>query len=231
MLIVTRDGLELEDCFALAAACGLTDLGTWGPQGTPTKRVSGYREGVPLELIWWSHAHAEAAVDAIFTGDSSTSADALANGLALRTSGLLARWQERLRHYPDELAAARIEDAALPWGGFHASGMLTLARPGDRLQLVEWLLDACLRVLQIVYAVNRVWPPTTKRLAERVQELSVKPERLAERIEEVLTEPDPFRALIVLCELQLDALALAPGGPNVDRAKRWVTEALELLQR
>ena len=70
----------------------------------------------------------------------------------------------------------------------------------------------------------------TKRLADRVQELAVKPDRLAERIEEVLSEPDPTRAMIALCELQLDALALAPSGPNVDRAKRWVGEALEVLR-
>ena len=76
----------------------------------PTKRVSGYRDGVPMELIWWSRAHAESAIDAIFTGELSATADAIANGVALRTSGLLAQWQERLRHYPDELAGAQIED-------------------------------------------------------------------------------------------------------------------------
>src|SRR3954469_12804234 len=133
MLLVTRDEPELDECYALAGAAGLTDLGSWGAQGTPTKRVSGYRDGVPIELIWWSRAHAQKAVDAIFEGDPSATADALANGVALRTSGLLARWQERLRHYPDELAAARIEDAALTWGGFAAAGLLTLVRPGERL--------------------------------------------------------------------------------------------------
>ena len=231
MLFVTTEQLELAECFEHAHRLGFEQVDTWGPQGVPTNRVFGFVDGVPVETIWWSREFAEASVDSIVAGQPSGSAEALVNGVSLRSVGLLEDWQERLRVYPDDLAAARIEDAALPWGGFHASGLLTVTRPGDRLQLVEWLLDACLRVLQIVYAVNRVWPPTTKRLAERVQELSVKPERLAERIEEVLTEPDPFRALIVLCELQLDALALAPGGPNVDRAKRWVTEALELLQR
>jgi len=178
MLIVTQGELELGDCFSLAAACGLTDLGTWGQQGVPTKRVSGYRDGVPLELIWWSRAHAESAIDAIFAGDLSVTADAVANGAALRTSGLLTRWQERLRHYPDELAGARIEDAALTWGGFAPEGLLTLLRPGDRLALVERMVDDASRVARIVFALNHVWQPTLKRLADRAATLTHKPERL-----------------------------------------------------
>jgi hypothetical protein len=229
-LFVTSEQLELAECFEHARRLGFERMDTWGVQGTPTNRVFGYLEGVPVETIWWSRDFAEASVARMVAGEPSGSAEALANGVSLRSVGLLEKWQERLRNYPDGVAAARIEDAALPWGGFHASGMLTLARPGDRLQLVEWLLDSCLRVLQIVYAVNRAWPPTTKRLAERVRELAVKPERLAERIEEILTEPDPTQAMVVLCELQLDTLALAPSGPNVDRARSWVSEALEILR-
>src|SRR5919198_4544543 len=154
MLIVTRDELDLGECFSLAATAGLTDLDTWGQQGVPTKRVSGYRDGAPLELIWWSRAHAEAAVDAIFTGDSSTAGDALANGVALRTSGLLAQWQERLRHYPDELAAARIEDAALTWGGFAPAGLLTIIRPGERLALLEGVGDDAARGARLPLALH-----------------------------------------------------------------------------
>jgi hypothetical protein len=229
MLIVTAGEPELEQCFSLAAACGLTGLGTWGPQGGPTQRVSGYREGVPIELIWWSQAHAETAVDAIFAGDPSATADALANGIALRTSGLLAPWQERLRHYPDELARARIEDAALTWGGFAPAGLLTLVRPGERLALVERMVDDAARVVRIVFALNHVWQPTLKRLADRAATLPVKPERMAERIEEALTEPDPRRALIAMTELQSDTVALAPDGPNVDRARTWLRHGRDIL--
>src|SRR5262245_42250465 len=126
LLVVARDELELDDCFSLAAAAGLDGLGTWGQQGVPTKRVSGDRDGVALELVWWSREHAEVAIEAIFEGDSSSTGDALAHGVALRTSGLLEQWQERLRDYPEELAGARIEDAALTWGGFAAAGLLTI---------------------------------------------------------------------------------------------------------
>lgn len=229
MLIVTQGEPDLADCFSFAAACGVTDLGTWGQQGAPTKRVSGYRDGVPVELIWWSRAHAESAIDAIFADDLSATADAIANGVALRTSGLLAQWQERLRHYPEELARARIEDAALTWGGFAAAGLLTLVRPGERLALVERMVDDASRVVRIVFALNRVWQPTLKRLADRAATLSHKPERLAERIEEALTEPDPHRALLVMTELQAETVALAPDGPNIDRARKWLSDGREIL--
>src|SRR5439155_2147486 len=176
MLIVTQGELELGDCFSLAAACGLTDLDTWGQQGVPTKRVSGYRDGVPLELVWWSRAHAESAIDAIFAGEPSGTPDALAHGVALRTSGLLAEWQERLRHYPHELARAQTEDAALTWGGFAPAGLLTIVRQGERLSLLERMVDDAIRVVRIVFALNRVWQPTTTRHAYPVETQAHRPE-------------------------------------------------------
>jgi predicted nucleotidyltransferase len=231
MLVVTAGEPELDECFSLAAACGLTDLGTWGVQGVATKRVSGDRDGVPIELIWWSRAHAEAAVEAIFAGDPSAAADALAHGIALRTSGLLAHWQERLRDYPDELASARIEDAALTWGGFAAAGLLTLIRPGERLALVERMVEDASRVVTIVFALNRTWQPTNKRLAARAGALPIKPDGLAERIEAALMEPDPRRALLTMTELQLDTVELAPDGPNVERARTWLAKGRAILSR
>jgi hypothetical protein len=230
MLVVPREPLALEECYRLARDASLTGLDSWGPQGGPAQRVSGYREGVPLELIWWHRAHAEAQVDAIFAGQVTATADAIAHGVALRTSGLLAAWQERLGNYPDELAATQIEEAANRWGGFTPAGLLTVARPGERFSLVEWLFDGALRVQTIVFAVNRVWPPTTKRLAVRVAPLTIKPDRLAERIEEALTEPDPRRALLVMTELQLDTVLLAPDGPMVERARTWLREAADLVR-
>jgi hypothetical protein len=231
MLVVTPEVLPLETCFEHARAAGLTNLGTWGPQDTPARRVSGLREGVPVELIWWSREFAEIQLSGLLGGRVTSSADAIFHGVALRTDGLFAEWQERLRSYPDEVAAAEIEDAALPWGGFAAEGLLTLTRPGERFALVEWMLDGAVRVVRIVFALNRVWVPTTKRLALRVEPLPVKPDRLAERIDEALSEPDPNAALLVLTQLQLDTVELAPSGPNVDRARIWLTDGVEILRR
>ena len=56
-----------------------------------------------------------------------------------------------------------------------------------------------------------------------------KPERLAERIAEALTEPDPQRALLVMAQLQAETLELAPDGPNVDRARKWIDEGRRIL--
>jgi predicted nucleotidyltransferase len=230
MLLVTREPLELEECFRLARAAGLDELGTWGAQAGPARRVSGYRERVPVELIWWPHDYAEEQIDALLAGAMHSTADALAHGIPLRTTGRLAAWQERLRAYPPDLATSQIEEAALPWGGFSATGLLTLTRPGDRLALTEWVLDSAIRVLTIVFALNRAWQPTTKRVAVRVAALQIKPDRLVERIEAALTESDPRRALRVMTELQLDTVLLAPSSPNVDRARTWLAEGLNILR-
>ena len=225
MLVVPAEPLTLDECFTLVAAAGLTGLDTWGNPSTPARRVSGYLDGVPIETIWWHRGLAEEQLAA----PSQATGDALVNAIPLKTRGLLAEWQERLRHYPEELVAARCEEAAERWGGFTPAGLLTIARPGERLQRAEWLVDAANRVHAIVFALNRSWQPTTKRLSLRLEPLAVKPERMAERIEEALAEADPFRALRVMTQLQLDAVHLAPDGPNVDRARRWLGEALEVL--
>ena len=226
MLVVTPDQLSLDACFALAAAAGLTGLDTWGDPSTPSRRVSGYLDGVPIETIWWHRAYADEQLAA----PSQALGDALVHAVPLKTGGLLARWQQRLAVVPDEVALARIEEAAQRWGGFTPAGLLTVARPNDSLARVEWMVDAAARVLAIVYAVNRVWQPKTKRLAARAEALAVKPDRLAERIEAAFDERDPRTALRILTELQLDTVRLAPPGPYVDRARTWLAEAVELLR-
>src|SRR5262245_30293816 len=63
-----------------------------------------------------------------------------------------------------------------------------------------------------------------------VAELTRKPDRLAERLEEALTEPDPRRAVRVMTEVQAETVELAPDGPNINRARTWLNDALELLR-
>jgi predicted nucleotidyltransferase len=222
MLVVTGEQPVKQWCFEHCALGG--ELGSWGAQDTPSVRVSGYRDGVPIEQVWWSRAFAEEQIAA------HVSADAIANGIPLRTGGLLERWQASLREYPEELARARIEEAALTWGGFAPEGFRTLTRPGERFALVERLVDDASRVCRIVFAVNRVWEPTHKRLALRVEPLAIKPEALAERIATALSELDPVVAVRTVTRLQIDTVALAPSGPNIDRAREWLPKVLEALE-
>ena len=223
MLVVTEEPVSLERAFELAAVAGLQERDSWGDPATPTRRVFGYLDGVSIETIWWSRELAEQQFD----GPGSD--QALLHGVGLRTSGLLARWQERLAVYPDELAAERIEQAAERWGGFAPSAILTIARPDAALARAEWLVDSAQRVLAIVFALNHERQPTAKRLAASVAPLAVKPARLPERIEEALAETDPRRALRCMAELQLETASLAPEGPNVVRARRWLAEVVEVL--
>jgi predicted nucleotidyltransferase len=224
LLVVTEDPLSLAEAFELARRTGLEERDSWGDPSTPTRRVFGYLDGQPIETIWWSRELAEESFAA------GGSAEAIANGVPLRTSGLLARWQEQLADYPDELAAERIEQAAERWGGFAPAGLLTIVREDTTLARMEWLVEAAQHVLAIVFALNRVHQPTAKRLAARVESLSIKPKRLAERIEEALTEPDPRRALLTMSELQLETVRLAPDGPNIDRARAWLAAGIEVLR-
>jgi predicted nucleotidyltransferase len=225
MLVITEEQLSLDEALELARCASLEKRDSWGDPSTPTRRVFGYLDGRPVETIWWSR---ELAEELFATGGS---AEALAHGSALRTSGLLADWQKLLADYPDELAAERIEKAAERWGGFAPEGLLTIVREDAALARMEWLVESAQRVLAIVFALNRVPLPTAKRLAARVEALASKPERLAERIDQALGEPDARRAVLTMTELQLDTVRLAPSGPNVDRARAWLAAGLAVLQQ
>jgi predicted nucleotidyltransferase len=223
MLVLTEEPLSLAEAFALCEAAGLVDTDTWGDPATATRRVHGYLDGQSIETIWWFPALAE---ERFATGNS---AEAIANGVALRGGTWLASAQERLADFSDERVAALCEQAAERWGGWTPRGILTITRDDTALARMEWLVESAQRVLQIIFAANRVHPPTAKRLAARVEQLAIKPDRLAARIDEALAEPDPRRALLTMTELQLDTLAVAPSGPNVDRARTWLAGAREAL--
>ena len=123
MLIVTPGEPELDECFALAAACGLTDLGTWGRQGEPTKRVSGYREGVPIELIWWSRRARRDGGRRDLRGRALTRRPTRwPTASPCARPGCWREWQERLRDYPDELAGAGSRTRRSPGAGSRRPG-------------------------------------------------------------------------------------------------------------
>lgn len=235
LLLVPQELAPLPGCVRALEAGGFEDVTTWTPPGGDSWWTGGSFEGVRVEAIWWAPAKVEERLDGILAArivDHARlrTAEALANGLPLRTEGGLAAWQERLAVYPPALAEAVIEDAAESWGGDPPETMLTLLRPGDRLALTEWLRDDAERVLRILHALNRAWEPGWKRLPARAAALAAKPDRLVERIEEALLEPDGRRALRLSAELAADTVALAPATPSVGRARLWLPALVEVLR-
>jgi hypothetical protein len=146
--------------------------------------------------------------------------------VSLRTVGLLERWQAHLSRYPEELARARIEQAAETWGGYAPASVLTLTRDGERLARVQRMVGDAERIVQIVFALNRAWEPTFKRLAQRVELLRVKPRLLSDRLDDAFARDD----FLALTELALETVRLAPDGPNVLRARAWLAASAEELR-
>ena len=150
-------------------------------------------------------------------------AEALVHGISLRGDGL-ATWQAQLATYPELLAERIAEDAAATWHEVPRSE-LTLLRPGERLVLVQRLVEDAENVLRLVFALNRTWQQGWKHLATVLEPLALQPEGLAAGIDAALAGGD----LRAMRELVSDTLALAPGSPAVERARAEVAALLERL--
>ncbi len=232
MLLVSDQVPKYEKCLAHARAAGLERVDTW-VRLPDAVHIGGVVDGNGVELVWWTRARVDERVRAIRAGEITdgrlATADALVHGASFRTVGLLEEWQKLLRDYPRDLPRAIVEEATSMWRGYQPEGLLTVMRPGERLTLVERLVDDAQRVVRIVFAVNHVWQPTPKRFASRVEPLTLKPPRLAERLEEALTVPDPRAAVRTMYELIAETLALVPDELDVATARAWVAEALEVV--
>lgn len=196
---------------------------------------AGSLDGRMIEFAWVPFPRVEDMLRRIFAGDLLDHqrlrlAEALEQGFALRSDGRLAAWQARLSVYPEQLAEKLILEAVEQWGSGIPRGVLTLTRPGDRLPVAAWLVKDVERILRILFAVNRRWEPSWKRVPQLLESLAIKPERTPHRIDEALLEPDPRRALRLAFELGRDTLALVPPEIDVERPRRWLDEAILLLR-
>lgn len=186
-------------------------------------------EGEVLEMAGWTHARAEGRLEGILAGEMLDHtrfrwAEAVAHGVALRTGGAIGRWQQRLAHYPEELVEKIVHAASEEWLE-HPLGIRAHLRPGGRLARTAMLADDLQNVLRIVFALNRVWEPSWKRLPQLVAPLAVKPDRLAERIDEVLAKGSLREGR----RLVLDTLALCPDLPRVVLARERTARLLDEL--
>lgn len=135
-----------------------------------------------------------------------------------------ARVEGRLAEYPETLVARIVNDASEEWLEYPL-GVRAHLRPGGWLPLAATLADDLRNVLRIVFALNRAWEPSWKRLPQLLAPLAIKPERLAERIDEALEES----SLQKTRELVLDTLVLAPDLPRVVLARERTAQLLREL--
>ncbi len=217
-----------EECVRIAESVGLRTVETWAPPGGAVYWSGGFVGDEFAELLWWTRAYVDERLDAILAAEvidpqRLRTADALAHGIALRGEALAA-WQARLAAYPELLAERIVADAAQTWHEVPRSE-LTLLRPGERLVLVQRLVEDAENALRIVFALNRTWQQGWKHLRSELAPLPVQPDRLFERIDAALAGCD----LRAMREVVRDTLALAPALPAVERARAEVAAVLERL--
>jgi predicted nucleotidyltransferase len=189
-------------------------------------RIVASADGESLELIAWTRARTEERLNGILAAEvvdhiRIRTAEAIANGVALRTAGRIADWQRWLADYPESLVEAIVLDAVGGWMETMPRSVRAQLRRGGRLELAKVVIDDLEDVLRIVFALNRTWEPDWKRLPQRVAPLALKPDRLAERIDFALRDWD----VVATRALVRDTLALAPDLPQVMQA-RALTEAI-----
>jgi predicted nucleotidyltransferase len=215
MLLV---GDELPPVAEIAAGLEVLDVDEM-PDARGWRIVAGV-DGESLEMIAWTRTRTEERLDGILAAEivdhiRIRTAEAILNGIALRTADRIAEWQQRLAAYPEALVEAIVLDAV---GGLTETtprAARAQLRRGGRLELAKLVIDDLEDVLRVVFALNRAWEPDWKRLPDRVAPLAVKPDRLAERVDDALRNWD----LVAVRTLVGDMLAIAPDLPQVVQAR------------
>ena len=70
---------------------GQAELPDMGAPNPVTQRVFGYRDGVPVELVWWPRDRAEAQVDSLLAGDMPSTRLSMSHSHATSSGLLMSR--------------------------------------------------------------------------------------------------------------------------------------------
>ena len=142
---------------------------------------------------------------------------ALQRSRPLAGAELIASWRARADGYPDELAAAMVEQALDPRVLIGWAARDALASRGDDLAARDLLTRAGHAVVSVVLAVNRVYLPHRQLKWQRhvITGLDVVPERLAQRLE-LLARSGIAEALQAAETLLADTVLLAQAHTGAD---------------
>jgi hypothetical protein len=153
--------------------------------------ISGIYKGIPLEAGWQTLADVENLLHALLHAETTNHKDLRLGELFLSAKclrgdeGILARWQERLSHYPEVLREKLIAEVLEAW-------------------LSEEFIDKE-NLVRLVFAINRQWEMNRKWT--HIVELELVPRDFFSRLASIHNED--FEALQTLL---LEATLLLPEG-------------------
>jgi hypothetical protein len=118
----------------------------------------------------------------------------LLHGLPLRDDGLIARWHERVREFPEPLARSMAKHHLGVFPFWAVSRQL--AQRDARLFEVQSLLDGAFHILGALSAVNSLYFTTfqLKRMRSHISGMPKAPPDLADRLEALFTSPPSVAA-------------------------------------
>lgn len=217
------DAAEFAAIVAAAEATGGRLFG-----GTPEDGFALYRfdDGVRCDFSYSRAAEIDRLVDDFVAApkvDDPTTLvllRGLRDGIALHGAPRIAAWQARLADCPPALSDALVTAHAklpTPW----VLERYGVAR-GDRLFLVDTLLDAARRIIQLLYGLNGRWPTgKLKGFARHADELPLAPPNLAARLDALFALPpaEAVTAYAVLAGEVLDLLDAHRPGPAAAAAR------------
>ena len=177
-----------------------------------------------MESGWQTFATQERNLQAILSGTVIDHhllllGSMLLSALPLRTSGVLAVWQQRLAHYPEELRSRLIEDALEIWTFPHliAARRALIAR-GELFTFTSRLVWAVQNILRLLFALNRQWEPDWKWLPQITTDLPLQPEQLVPRINAIFAGENPEQSFRLCLQLLHDTIVLLPVTPQLSCA-------------
>lgn|GEM_PF-230972 len=178
-------------------------------------------DGISGEAGWQTYAALEIALETLLSGKAERKAlafgDILTSALPLRTMGSLATWQARLSGYSDAVQHGIIAEAVERWS---RSGTVAaahrLARRGERIALMQMLLDDLDMAMRVLYAVHRRWEPSRKWTLTLAQDFA--PNDLLPSIDAVLGDESLEQRVTACARLCIDVLELLPLNEQVSAA-------------
>lgn len=185
-----------------------------------------------VEIGWQKELTQEKLLEEILQGlvlDSGRLiiAGLIAQAIILRSNGLISKWQQKLKFYPENLPENLINNLIKPWQTPHlVKARYALAKRQQRFALTQKLTQDINNLIRILFAINKKWETNTKWLNLSLEEMQVKPLKLLERINEILSCFSLNEKVCLTIGLIIETLKLLPPSPEIKQAINTLAKSL-----